>query len=174
MNVYGDFENVWKRFEGLARGKITEKSGQAPLTAAAAGLAVSTAAAVWTDRYDPCGKWLETLRSENAEKARQIAEILQSIELVEVPPEKQISDLSVIGVSAGGALVGAGISIKVFHAGMLGSAASTILPAIALYPIMKRAQSEKRRRRGLLSNMSDSSAAFAGLLWRYSNSQRGA
>lgn len=145
MNVYGDFENVWKRFEGLARGKITEKSGQAPLTAAAAGLAVSTAAAVWTDRYDPCGKWLETLRSENAEKARQIAETLQSIELVEVPPEKQISDLSVIGVSAGGALVGAGISIKVFHAGMLGSAASTILPAIALYPIMKRAQSEKRK-----------------------------
>lgn len=71
-----------------------------------------------------------------------ILEILESIDFIDAPPAKKLSDLSVIGVSMLGAVVGAGVSSRVFHTGMLVSAASAILPAAALYPIMKKTQSE--------------------------------
>lgn len=142
MNVYGDFKPVWKRFEELSYGKLIEKSRQASLTAAAAGTAVSTAATAWTDKYDPCGKWLGDLRKRDAKKAEQITKIVESIDFIEAPPAKRISDISVIGVPVLGALVGAGVSSRVFHAGIFAGAASAILPAAALYPIMKKTQSE--------------------------------
>lgn len=145
MNEYGDFNHIWKGFEESARGKLIEKSKQSPLNAAAARIAVSAAAIAWTDKYTPCGKWLAELNAKDAQKARRISELVQSIDFVEVPPQKQISDLGVIGVSAGSAVIGAGISSHFFHTGVLGSAASAVLPAAVIYPIMKAAQSDMRR-----------------------------
>lgn len=142
MNVYDEFKTVWKRFEDLSRGKLIEKSRQSPLTAAAASIAVSAAATVWSDKYDPCGKWLGDLRRKNMAKAARIDEIVGRIDFIDPPPAKKISDFSVIGVSVLGAAVGAGVSSRIFHAGTLVSAASAVLPAAVLYPIMKKTQSE--------------------------------
>lgn len=145
MNVYDDFKTVWKRFEELSHGKLIEKSKQSALTAAAARTAVSAAASVWTDKYDPCGKWLGELRREDAKKASRILEIVENIDFIDAPPAKKLSDLSVVGISVLGAVVGAGVSSQVFHTGTLVSAAYAILPAAALYPIMKKTQSEVYR-----------------------------
>lgn len=142
MNVYDDFKTVWKRFEELSHGKLIEKSKQSALTAAAARTAISAVATIWTDKYDPCRKWLGELRREDVKKASRILEILESIDFIDAPPAKKLSELSVIGVSMLGAVVGAGVSSRVFHTGMLVSAASAILPAATLYPIMKKTQSE--------------------------------
>lgn len=142
MNVYDEFKTVWRRFEDLSRGKLIEKSKQSTLNAAAARTAISAAASVWTDKYDPCGKWLNELRRENTTNAARIEDIVEHIDFIDPPPAKKLSDFSVIGVSVLGAAVGAGVSSRIFHAGTLVSAASAVLPAAVLYPIMKKTQSE--------------------------------
>lgn len=143
MSGNKDFESVWQRFTSLCRGKLVEKSGQAPLTTAAARTAVAAASTVWTDKYDPCGKWLNDLKIKDESKAKRIAELMESIEFVDVPCEKTISDLSIVGVTVGGAIAGAGIS-RAFKAALPVGVASTVLPALVLYPAMKSVQKTQR------------------------------
>ncbi len=143
MSSYEEFEGMWERFVNLCRGKIIEKSGHAPLTAVAARSAVAAASSVWTDKYDPCGKWLSGLRESDADKAERITELMQSIEFVDVPEEKQISDFLVAGTAAGGAVVGAGVS-RLLGAALPIGVASAVVPALVLFPLMKGMQKQKK------------------------------
>lgn len=143
MSSYGEFDSIWERFVSLCRGKIIEKAGQSPLTAAAARAAVAAASSVWADKYDPCGKWLSGLRESDAGKAERFMELVQSIEFVDAPVEKQISDLLVAGTAAGGAVVGAGVS-RLLGAALPVGVASAVVPALVLYPLMKGMQKQKR------------------------------
>lgn len=138
-----DFDHCWERFRVNVKARLMDRSKDAKLTLSLANLALKDAAAAWLDEYDILGGWLKKLKATRPMEAQELEKFLKyEMSFHEVEREKGIPELASYAVPIGGALAGAGISI-LRRSSVLVTAASMILPAAVLTPVMKTVKQNK-------------------------------
>lgn len=131
------FEKCWGKFITKLKGRMIKQSEQQQLTYPLLKLTLSDAASCWGSEYEENGRWLMQYSEEEPEKGRLIHRILlENMEFIEIPLQKDMTDMLNYAVPLAGAAAGLGLS-HLFRVKAIGQAISTIVPAAVLYPSMK-------------------------------------
>lgn len=110
------FDEAWDHYRTLCRGKLIEKRGQGPLSAAAATMAVRTAEGPWDDPYSPCGEWLGRLRERDERDAERVLDAVREFAFIEVPVGRvRPTGGEVAAVTLGGATALGSGSVALAH-----------------------------------------------------------
>ncbi len=128
------FESLWTDFIALVKGKLISTAAKQKLSTPLANLILSDAVSSWNSEYEINGKWLSNLKGVDPKKAELVGEILlNDIHFDEIATKKELSTYYNYAIPAVGACAGCAISIYLGY-GKLVQAASTIIPAVLLYP----------------------------------------
>lgn len=128
------FESLWTDFIILVKGKLINTVAKQKLSTPLANLILSDAVSSWNSEYEINGKWLSNLKGIDSYKAELVGEILlKDMRFTEIDKKKELPTYYNYVIPAVGACVGCVISMYLGY-GKLGQAASTIIPAVLLYP----------------------------------------
>ena len=128
------FESLWTDFIDLVKGKLISTAAKQKLSAPLANLILSDAASSWNSEYEINGKWLTNLKGVDSKKAEIVGEILlNDMCFTEVDTKEELPTYYNYVIPAVGACAGCAISMYLGY-GKLVQAASTIIPAVLLYP----------------------------------------
>ena len=131
------FDSLWKKAVTVLNGKLIRKSNQQNITYPVVKMFLADFIMSWSDCTSEQGRWLEELSLREPEKGSAVRNILNDkMSLVEVPIPKNYGSVASLAVPVAGAAAGYRIS-SLLGAHALIKAASTILPAAALYPAVK-------------------------------------
>ena len=128
------FESLWADFIALVKGKLISTAAKQKLSAPLANLILSDAASSWSSEYDINGKWLSSLKELDPKKAELVREILlNDMCFTGMDIKGELPTYYNYVIPAVGAFAGCAISMYLGY-GKLVQAASTIIPAVLLYP----------------------------------------
>lgn len=128
------FESLWINFIALVKGKLISTIAKQRLSTPLANLVLSDAALSWNSEYEINGKWLSNLKEVAPKKAELVREILlNDMRFIEIDTKGELPTYYNYVIPAMGACAGCAISMYLGH-GKLVQAASTVIPAVLLYP----------------------------------------
>lgn len=128
------FESLWANFIALIKGKLISTVAKQRLSTPLANLVLSDAVSSWNSEYEINGKWLSNLREVNPKKAELVGEILlNDMRFIEIDTKGELPTYYNYVIPAMGACAGCAISMYLGY-GKLVQAASTIIPAVLLFP----------------------------------------
>lgn len=128
------FESLWTDFIALVKGKLISTAAKQKLSTPLANLILSDAASSWNSDYEINGKWLSNLKGVDPKKAELVEDILlKDIHFGEMDTKRELPSYYNYVIPAIGACAGCAISMYLDY-GKLVQAASTIIPAVLLYP----------------------------------------
>lgn len=131
------FESLWTDFIALVKGKLISTAAKQTLTTPLANLILSDAASSWSSEYEINGKWLCNLKEVDPYKAKLVEDILlNDIHFDETDTKGEVPSYYDYVIPAVGACAGCAISMYLDY-GKLVQAASTVIPAVLLYPATK-------------------------------------
>ena len=137
------FESLWNDFIALVKGKLISTAAKQKLSTPLANLILSDAASSWNSEYEINGKWLSNLKGVDSKKAEMVGEILlNDMRFTEIDIKGELPTYYNYVVPAVGACTGYAISM-LLGSGKLVQAASTIIPALLLYPAVKTFRNKK-------------------------------
>ncbi len=140
-----EFNQCWERFRLNVKAKLMEHSEDSRLKLSIANLALKDAGTGWLDEFDILGSWLKGLKKAQPAKAEKIERIIRyELSFQEAERDKGLADIASYAVPIGGALAGAGISV-LKRANFFVTAASIILPAAVLTPVMKKVKQNQEQ-----------------------------
>lgn len=128
------FEQCWKRFETLLRGKLLERAKQEKLTQALANIALADAASDWFSPFEMSGAWLKDFTSSHGSDGKEIGQILYNMRFgAEV---KGTSDPGAVKYAfpVAAALIGGIIASKLGATAVI-TAVAAVAPGAAAVPI---------------------------------------
>lgn len=128
------FESLWTDFIALVKGKLISTAAKQKLSTPLANLILSDAASSWNSDYEINGKWLSNLKDTDPKKAELVCDVLISdMHFVGMDIKEELPTYYNYVIPAVGAFAGCAISMYMGY-GKLVQAASTIIPAVLLYP----------------------------------------
>jgi hypothetical protein len=128
------FESLWTNFIALVKGKLISTAAKQKLSTPLANLILSDAASSWNSDYEINGKWLSNLKGTDNKKAELVCEVLlNDMHFDEIDIKEELPTYYNYVIPAVGAFAGCAISIYLGY-GKIVQAASTIIPAVLLYP----------------------------------------
>lgn len=128
------FESLWTNFIALVKGKLISTVAKQRLSTPLANLVLSDAASSWNSEYEINGKWLSNLKAVDTKKAELVREILlNDMHFIEIDTKGELPTYYNYVIPAVGACAGCTISMYLDY-GKLLQAASTVIPAVLLYP----------------------------------------
>lgn len=128
------FESLWTNFIALVKGKLISTVAKQRLSTALANWILSDAASSWNSDYEINGRWLSNLKGVDSKKAELVGEILLNVIcFTEVDTKGELPNYYNYVIPVVGACTGCAISMYLGY-GKLIQAASTIIPAVLLYP----------------------------------------
>lgn len=128
------FESLWTDFIARVRGKLISTAAKQKLSTPLANLILSYAATSWNSDYEINGKWLSNLKEADPKKAELVNEVLLSdMHFDEMDTKGELPTYYNYVIPAVGACAGCAISMYLDY-GKIVQAASTIIPAVLLYP----------------------------------------
>ncbi|MGN0245837.1 MAG: hypothetical protein ACI4DK_07715 [Lachnospiraceae bacterium] len=128
------FESLWADFIALVKGKLINTVAKQKLSTPLANLILSDAASSWNSEYEINGKWLSNLKNVNSKKAELVGEILlDDMRFTEIDTQGELPTYYNYVIPAVGACFGCAISMYLEYSKLV-QAASTIIPAVLLYP----------------------------------------
>ena len=128
------FESLWADFIALVKGKLISTAAKQKLSTPLANLILSDAASSWNSEYEINGKWLSNFKGVDSKRAELVGEILMNdMHFVEMEAKGELPTYYNYVIPAVGAFAGCAISMYLGY-GKLIQAASTIIPAVLLYP----------------------------------------
>lgn len=131
------FESLWADFIALVKGKLISTANKQKLSTPLANLILSDAASSWNSDYEINGKWLSNLKGVDPKKAEVVEDILlNDIHFDEIETKGESPSYYNYVIPAVGACAGCAISMYLGY-GKLVQIASTIIPAVLLYPAVK-------------------------------------
>ncbi len=128
------FESLWTDFIGRVKGKLISTADKQKLSTPLANLILSYAATSWNSDYEINGKWLSSLKRTDPKKAELVSEVLLiDMHFDEMDTKGELPTYYNYVIPAVGACAGCAISMFLGY-GKIVQAASTIIPAVLLYP----------------------------------------
>lgn len=128
------FDSLWADFIAQVKGKLISTAAKQKLSTPLANLILSDAASSWNSEYEINGKWLNNLKGVDSKKAELVGEILTNdMRFTEIDTKGELPTYYNYVIPAVGACAGCAISMYLGY-GKLVQAASTIIPAVLLYP----------------------------------------
>lgn len=128
------FESLWTDFIALVKGKLISTAAKQKLSTPLANLILSDAASSWNSDYEINGRWLSGLKRVDSKKAELVGEILlNDMRFTGMNTKRELPNYYNYIIPTVGACTGCAISMYLDY-GKLVQAASTIIPAVLLYP----------------------------------------
>ena len=128
------FESLWTDFIALVKGKLISTAAKQKLSTPLANLILSDAASSWNSVYEINGKWLSDFKEIDSKKAELVGDILlNDMRFAEMDIKGELPAYYNYVIPAAGACAGCAISMYMGY-GKIVQAASTIIPAVLLYP----------------------------------------
>lgn len=128
------FETLWSDFNTLVKGKLLTTAQKQKLSTPLAKLILTDAAGSWNDEYSVYGRWLHQLSQTNSAKSELVREILlNDMSFTEIDTQCELPTYYNYVIPAAGACLGCVISMYLDYSKLV-QAASTIIPAVLLYP----------------------------------------
>lgn len=128
------FESLWADFIALVKGKLISTAAKQKLSTPLANLILSDAASSWNSEYEINGKWLSNFKGVDSKRAELVGDILlNDMRFTEIETKGELPTYYNYVIPAVGAFAGCAISMYLGY-GKLVQAASTIIPAVLLYP----------------------------------------
>lgn len=128
------FESLWSDFIALVKGKLINTIAKQKLSTTLANLILSDAASSWNSEYEINGKWLINLKEVDVKKAELVRNILlNDMHFTEIDKQRELPSYYNYVIPAAGACLGCAISMYLDYSKLV-QAASTIIPAVLLYP----------------------------------------
>lgn len=128
------FESLWTDFIALVKGKLISTAAKQKLSTPLANLILSDAASSWNSDYEINGRWLSGLKGVDSKKAELVGEILlNDMRFTGMNTKRELPNYYNYIIPTVGACTGCTISMYLDY-GKLVQAASTIIPAVLLYP----------------------------------------
>ena len=160
------FEKVWENFLNSFRGSLITQSRKQSLSYPLVKLLFQEASLTWTSGYGINCTWLDQLMNEYPEKGMIVKEILtKDMGIVELPVASYDNNNTIkLMASVGTGAIGYVIS-SFMGLGMVGVAASTILPAAIAIPIAQSQLSNAKSR-----NVNKTIDLYINQLEKYKNS----
>ena len=139
-----EFEKLWTGFMVKLRGQILKRSMDGMPSLKQMNMILKDCALDWVTEETVCGRWLQTYEKEAPEKARLVRQILvEDMHFRECAAQAELPNAAHVVVPVAGAVAGLVLS-RALHAGMVMQVASTVVPAVALSPAMKRVDTQLR------------------------------
>lgn len=159
------FESLWTDFIALVKGKLISIVAKQKLSTPLANLILSDAASSWNSDYEISGKWLSSLKGIAPPKAELVGEVLlKDMHFEEMDIKGELPTYYNYVIPAVGACAGYAISMYLDY-GKLVQAASTIIPAVLLYPAVTTFRNRMNE-----SNIDKCIEGYIAQLEKYKNS----
>lgn len=159
------FESLWTDFIALVKGKLISIVAKQKLSTPLANLILSDAASSWNSDYEISGKWLSSLKGIAPQKAELVGEVLlKDMHFEEMDIKGELPTYYNYVIPAVGACAGYAISMYLDY-GKLVQAASTIIPAVLLYPAVTTFRNRMNE-----SNIDKCIEGYIAQLEKYKNS----
>lgn len=126
------FLKIWDSFENVVRGALIAEANKNPLTYARAKMILAKETLSWQNDFASAGHWLGEYQKSDERKGKEIRRILtEDMKFTEEETPKNMNSVKLISAVGGGAL--GYVIAHIAEFGILGTAASVILPMAACY-----------------------------------------
>ena len=144
MKYIEEFNKLWEDFMVKLNGQIMKRSAEKMPSCKQMNMILEDCVLDWVSQETVCGRWFLQFEAENAKEARLVREILlEDMHFQECESQRELPSAAKIVVPAVGAVAGLAVS-RALHAGTVIQAASAIVPAVALSPVMMQVEAQLR------------------------------